>query len=140
MKFNNLNKELLKIGNDVKDALQQQLGKEGLGNSDLLNDINIKFNNGKISIHIPGYGEFVDKGTKPHTPPISALIPWAKSHNLNPWSVQAKITKWGTDPQPFLFKIGETTIKEEGKLADAGMIDIMKPIDKSFKDSGATVK
>ena len=42
------------------------------------------------------YGEAVEKGSKPHFPPIAAIEGWAKRHGANPYLVARAISKRGT--------------------------------------------
>lgn len=50
------------------------------------------------------YGEYVEYGTSPHTPPIQPLKDWSRlvlgDENLA-WAIRAKISKKGTKSQPF---------------------------------------
>jgi hypothetical protein len=47
------------------------------------------------------YALAVEKGTRPHMPPIDAITPWAEMHGLSPWAVAMGIKKHGTPAQPF---------------------------------------
>ena len=47
------------------------------------------------------YGIYVEKGTDPHFPPISAISPWAKRHGIDPFALQQSIGKKGTEANPF---------------------------------------
>lgn len=48
------------------------------------------------------YGLFVEKGTRPHWAPISALAGWARRHGVSPFAVQRAIRRRGTRAQPFI--------------------------------------
>lgn len=48
------------------------------------------------------YGPYVEKGTRPHFPPPSALAGWARRHGANPFAVARGIAKHGTRAQPFI--------------------------------------
>ena len=50
------------------------------------------------------YGLFVNEGTRPHFPPVSALTGWASRHGMNPYAVAVGISKRGTRAQPFFDK------------------------------------
>jgi HK97 gp10 family phage protein len=52
--------------------------------------------------HSLDYPIFVEKGTKPHMPPIDAITPWALAKGLNPWAVAMGIKKRGTKANPFV--------------------------------------
>jgi HK97 gp10 family phage protein len=47
------------------------------------------------------YAIFVERGTKPHRPPISALQGWADRHGIPVGAVVGKIARDGTDPRWF---------------------------------------
>jgi hypothetical protein len=47
---------------------------------------------------IPHYGPDIEYGTRPHFPPISALVGWAHRHGMNPYAVARKIARYGTKP------------------------------------------
>jgi len=49
---------------------------------------------GSVSARKPG--AWVDQGTKPHWPPVSALRGWAQRHNIDPFLVARKIAREGT--------------------------------------------
>ncbi len=48
------------------------------------------------------YAEAVEKGSRPHWPPLEAITPWANSHGIEPKLLQAAIGHRGTKPNPFL--------------------------------------
>lgn len=45
------------------------------------------------------YAAFVEYGTKPHFPPISAIQGWADRHGIPAWAVAMSIAKKGTAPR-----------------------------------------
>lgn len=45
------------------------------------------------------YAAFVEYGTRPHTPPVSALQGWADRHGIPVWLVVRKIQREGTEPR-----------------------------------------
>ena len=48
------------------------------------------------------YAYYVEKGTKPHMPPVDALKAWAESKGINPWAVAKSIAQKGTKANPFV--------------------------------------
>ena len=48
------------------------------------------------------YGIYVEKGTRPHWPPVDAVAPWAKRHGLEPFLVARAISRKGTKAQPYM--------------------------------------
>lgn len=49
-----------------------------------------------------GYGVYVEKGTRPHFPPIAAITPWAKRKGISPFLVARSIARKGTKAKPFM--------------------------------------
>lgn len=45
------------------------------------------------------YAIFVEKGTRPHFPPIRKLQGWADRHGIPVWAVALKIAREGTEPR-----------------------------------------
>lgn len=56
------------------------------------------------------YAPFVEEGTSPHYPPISALMRWAKQRGINPYALQKAIGKHGTKKHPFFWKPVEAVL------------------------------
>jgi HK97 gp10 family phage protein len=54
-----------------------------------------------VTVGVP-YGAFVEFGTRPHFPPVSALAGWAKRKGMQPILAAMAIAKHGTKAQPFL--------------------------------------
>ena len=48
------------------------------------------------------YAIFVEKGTRPHFPPVSALEGWAQRHGIPAFLVARAISRRGTKAQPFM--------------------------------------
>lgn len=53
---------------------------------------------------------FVEKGTRPHFPPVGAVAGWAKAHGIEPFLVARAISKKGTKAKPFLEPAVERTM------------------------------
>lgn len=45
------------------------------------------------------YAIYVERGAKPHRPPVKALQGWADRHGIPVWAVVRKIEREGTDPR-----------------------------------------
>jgi HK97 gp10 family phage protein len=56
---------------------------------------------GEISAN-KDYAQYVEFGTSPHFPPISALEGWAERHGISPYAVAKSIARKGTTAQPFM--------------------------------------
>jgi hypothetical protein len=48
------------------------------------------------------YGLYVERGSRPHYPPVAALTGWARRHGMSPYAVQRAIGRRGTRARPFL--------------------------------------
>jgi hypothetical protein len=48
------------------------------------------------------YGLYVERGSRPHWPPVAALVGWARRHGVSPYAVQRGIARRGTRARPFL--------------------------------------
>lgn len=48
------------------------------------------------------YAIFVEKGTRPHFPPVSALEGWSRRHGIPAFLVARAISRRGTKAQPFM--------------------------------------
>lgn len=58
------------------------------------------------------YAIYVEKGTKPHMPPVDAISAWATSKGLNPWAVAMSIKKNGTKANPFVERTFKGTVEK----------------------------
>tara|TARA_B100000287_G_scaffold430919_1_gene487125 strand:- start:237 stop:764 length:528 start_codon:yes stop_codon:yes gene_type:complete len=74
--------------------------------------------------------------TKPHYPPVQALVGWSKRHGMNPYAVAASIARKGTPIVPFL-KIGynKTRLKRKALL-----LATTKEVEKKWKASRKNIK
>lgn len=65
--------------------------------------IEITDNNISVKISLQDYWEYLDKGTKPHYPPIQAIKEWVEVKNIDisPYAIQKSIGEKGTQPHPF---------------------------------------
>lgn len=65
------------------------------------------------------YAAYVEYGTKPHTPPASALQGWADRHGIPVWAVIRKIQREGTEPR-YMWRDGFADLEErvDSELGD----------------------
>lgn len=99
---------LNKIAKLIKETVQKKLKENGsYVYGDLYNSVEPVITENGIQVKMAHYAEYVDKGTKPHMPPVSPIEKWVtkKNLNLNPWAVAINIKKFGTKAHPFLFVI-----------------------------------
>jgi hypothetical protein len=74
----------------------------------------------KTSDKADEYNIFIEKGTKPHRPPVSALQGWADRHGIPVWAVVRKIEREGTEPR----WIWRDTFEQVQKKCDSVTRDI----------------
>jgi HK97 gp10 family phage protein len=48
------------------------------------------------------YGLFVERGTRPHWPPVAAVSGWARRRGIPPFLVARSIARKGTRAQPYM--------------------------------------
>jgi len=48
------------------------------------------------------YAPYMELGTRPHFPPVSALMVWARRHHINAFLVARAISRRGLKARPFL--------------------------------------
>lgn len=58
------------------------------------------------------YAIYVEEGTRPHTPPVSALQGWADRHGIPVWAVVRKIQREGTEAR-YMFRDTFDDVKDE---------------------------
>ncbi len=78
------------------------------------------------------YAKYVEKGTKPHMPPVDAITAWANSKGINPWAVAMSIKKKGTVANPFV----ERTFKATTDDVKMEFVTAVKLITKSLARAG----
>lgn len=92
---------------DLKEIIPSDTGN-------LHNSISYKIENGEIQFIMENYVNYVNDGTRPHRPPISAIEGWAKRRGINPWALAKHIETYGTKAQNFFNKY----TNNEGEYAD----------------------
>ena len=124
------------IAEKVMHGLREILISKNINaTGELSESITYKISPYSISITMLEYGEFVDSGTKPHSPPIEPLERWVKAKGLkiSPWAVAAKIKKEGTKPNRWIYKFKETILNLDEDVLDFMGIIIEKDFDDKFR-------
>lgn len=98
-------KSALKIETDAKRKAPSDTGR-------LRSSIQTKISLGGFSADVfsdANYAMAVEKGSRPHFPPVTALEGWARRHGMEgmEFLIARAIAKKGTKPQPFLFPAWE---------------------------------
>jgi hypothetical protein len=55
------------------------------------------------------YAPYLEYGTRPHTPPMEAITPWAEAHGMTGGQLWAHIKSEGTAAHPFMHPAIEAT-------------------------------
>lgn len=109
------------------ELLQQGLAAQGLQDSRIINNITYSISGRNlVSIQIPAYAEFIDKGRRPFgvdagrivntPPPFGAIFAWVKRKRIRgrdrrgrfitdadlAWAIRTAIAKRGIKPRPFI--------------------------------------
>ena len=128
--------KLHKVLNDYADYfIQNARNKIGANNSyatgklgDTLDKvIEITDDRMSVKIKLQDYWEYLDKGTKPHYPPIQAIKEWVEVKNIDisPYAIQKSIGEKGTQPHPFFNESKDNIYKQfENKIIYAIEEDI----------------
>ena len=84
----------------------------------LKNTMTYKIEGSEIQFIMEDYVNYINDGTKPHRPPISAIEGWAKRKGINPWALANHIATYGTKAQNFLNKFTDSESKYGERLSD----------------------
>ena len=72
------------------------------------------------------YAIYVEEGTEPHMPPISALQGWADRHGIPVWAVALKIAREGTEPRHMFRDAFETLDSRVDSELDDFLDDLLR--------------
>ena len=94
----------------VFDNLQWSLTEElkrraPTHDGDLRKSIKAAIKDQTLIIYAIRYAPYVDKGTKPHMPPVDDIRDWCVLKGIEPeaaWAIALKIKEQGTRPPPFI--------------------------------------
>ncbi len=145
MEWTNTMKALEEFGAYFRNLLQDRIIEEDMiASGELLNDLDYIIDTGEnewtVSVKIKDYFKYVDEGTKPHFPPLSAIKRWIEVKPVYPevdsagktptvdqlaFLIARKISEEGTEGR----EIWEPTVQEavdkfEDRLGDAILEDL----------------
>ena len=127
-----------KVIYNAKEVLTQ---KHLVSSGELVNSMKYRVKPNVIYIDMNEYAEFLDKGTKPHTPPIAPLKRWAKRHgNINPFAIQKNISKFGTKARPWVKVWYKSLDKLDKDFEDYLEIMIVEDFEKPLIKKGFKIK
>ena len=83
------------------------------------------------------YAPYVEFGTRPHWPPLSAMQPWARRHGFpggqrGAFLVARAIARHGTRPQPFMAPALHQSIPDIERFLE----ELAQDIEKRFEQHG----
>jgi len=114
-----LDAETARILEDIANTLVNEMKKEAPtgATADLQRSIQIfRRSSGEIVLGSRlDYAEFVQTGTRPHTPPFEPIAIWARrklGDESAAWPVWQKIRQEGTDANPYLDRAMENTLRK----------------------------
>ena len=79
------------------------------------------------------HSRWVNFGTKPHHPPVAALVPYARLRGIDPWALAKTIAKRGTKAQPFFDRGSEET---QAKLREELPSALRRGVQRAGRDRG----
>ena len=148
--FDNLLKALEEYAIAVRNEYQDNLIRsDRVASGDLLNNIEFEvLQNGtsfKVNLNLASYWKYLEEGTKPHKPPISALLKWIEVKPILPrpldngrlptplqlaFAIRHKIGEEGTEGTQDLQKAAQTIDEQwREKIIDAFNKDVQDAMD-----------
>jgi len=137
--FKEVRKALTEFSRFLEEDLRENLISNNFTGA-LAQSIKVRIDTRKFRIRLSflEYGEYLDKGTKPHMVPVDAIRPWAKAKGLNEWAVAKSIAKKGTKAHPWLRTFLDAEFEDDlKKLLDKS---ISKDFDNWVKDIQLKIK
>lgn len=149
IRFDNLSKALADYANDFVWKYKENLSESGRKASGrLITSINSRVMvNGSefdVTLSLEDYYIFVEKGTRPHMPPVSKILEWLRIKPVLPypmqngklptqrqlaWMIARKIEREGTEGSNDLERTFDETEYWEQRIADALDEDVMNMIE-----------
>lgn len=118
-----MNTVLKSITDDLYIFWEYVVRQNKLGNSKLLKEANITYNENFFLLVFPDYVEYVNSGRRAGAkmPPTDAIVEWARSKgiptdNQTIWKIRRSIAEDGIKPRPvldMLFELAEREWDEE---------------------------
>lgn len=148
--FENLLQVLQEYGEAIRNEYQDNLIRsERIASGELLNSVEFEVvqngNSFKVNLLLAGYWKYLEEGTKPHKPPISALLKWIEVKPILPrpldngrlptplqlaFAIRHKIGEEGTEGTQDLQKAAQTIDEQwREKIIDAFNKDVQDAMD-----------
>lgn len=148
--FDNLLQVLEDYGQAIRNEYQDNLIRaDKVASGELLNSVEFEvIQNGrsfKVNLNLAEYWKYVEEGTRPHFPPISALLDWIKVKPVLPrpddngkiptplqlaFAIRNKIGKEGTKGSESLQKASQTiNVQWRDRIVEAFTKDVQNTMD-----------
>lgn len=98
----------------VAEAQRNIRENDSIASGDLFNSIESQISPDGLTVAVGStskYAPFVEFGTRPHMPPVSAILRWCRLKGIPDkaaWPIALKIKERGTPEQPFLYPAAKT--------------------------------
>lgn len=131
------------IGKRVILNLQDNLKKQGLQNSRIIDDLSYELDidddEYELIFRVPNYGIYIEKGRKPNSkmPPKKPIDAWLKRKNIPigaSFPIRKKIAEDGIKPRPFLDTIAKTIVDTEQAFLEQSTSEIYIRLKDIFKN------
>lgn len=150
LSFDNLLKALEEYGIALRNEYQDNLIRsDRIASGELLNNIEFEVIQGdrafKVNLNLASYWKYIEEGTPPHFPPVSALLKWIEVKPVLPrpfdngkiptplqlaFAIRHKIGTEGTEGSPDLQNAVQKINEEHRqKIIDAFTMDVQNTMD-----------
>ena len=133
--FDNLLRVLDEYGQAIRNEYQDNLIRsDRIASGELLNSVEFEvLQNGtsfKVNLNLASYWQYLEKGTNPHKPPISALLKWIEMKPILP-----RANDFGKIPTPLQLAFAiRTKIGKEGTEGTADLQRAAQTINDQWRD------
>lgn len=150
LSFDNLLQVLEEYGQAIRNEYQDNLIRaDKVASGELLNSVEFEVvqngTNFKVNLNLADYWKYIEEGTRPHFPPISALLDWIKVKPILPrpddngkiptpkqlaFLIARKISEEGTEGSHSLQKAAQTINDQwREKIVEAFTKDVQGTMD-----------
>lgn len=133
MEWTNLQKVLDDYGVELRNLYQDNLIRlDAIATGDLLNDVEyevvVNENRIKLQLKLQDYWKYIEYGTKPHWPPVSAIEEWIKVKPVLPKPINGKLPT----PKQLAYLIGRK-ISQKGTKAKYPLTDAISALKTKYE-------
>ncbi|EKD89640.1 MAG: hypothetical protein ACD_33C00022G0001 [uncultured bacterium] len=129
--YKNLNGVFIDIGEQIVEEFKDHADKHR-ATGKLYRSIKFNIKKNMLIVQLAKHAIYLDKGTRPHMPPVDKIKKWAASKGINVWALAKSIAKKGTKAYPFLYRFDDIANSYIDDIAEAYSKDIIYDIDKTL--------